>query len=326
MTEHTILTKIRHNLLPVDYATLIYALFTSLLLVVFWNQSDAPWKLLGTRVAISTGVVALTYLYILYPSRVTMLLRQAYPLAMLGVWYPDIFEFSRHLPNFDHVFAAADYRLFGCEPSLEMSKWFSGIVWSELFNAGYFSYYLMIVGAAVVPLLWNGKELLRTIFIVTVGFFAYYIVFIFLPVAGPQFYFAAIDPAVVADAQFPALGYYFDIHPDAPHIGNGIAGFFQYLVELMQESGERPVAAFPSSHVGMGTVIMILFWRLKRGVFWAMLPFYIQLCGATVYIGAHYFVDVIGGWLTAVLFYMAAKRLYDTFNNKNTIAWHYNAA
>jgi membrane-associated phospholipid phosphatase len=146
--------------------------------------------------------------------------------------------------------------------------------------------------------------------VVTAGFFAYYVIYLFLPVAGPQFYFGVIDPSLVPHGPFPAIGAYFNLHPDAPIVGNDVPGLFQWFVELAHEGGERPVAAFPSSHVGMATVIMILFLRLKPAVFYVMLPLYILLCGATVYIGAHYLVDIFGGWATGFLFFILFDRLY----------------
>ncbi len=293
-----------------EWSTLVYAAFTTLLLLVFWSVVEEPWSLLATRVGISAGVFVLLGIYLKYPNRWTYFLRYAYPLVMLSVWYPDTFNFCRHLPNLDHLFAKADFLLFGCEPAYEMSRWLSGQVWSELFNAGYFSYYLMIVLAALVPLIYKKEQLPRTIFVVTTGFFAYYAIYLFLPVAGPQFYFSAIDTSNILAGQFPALGNYFDLHPDAAVCGNSIPGFFQHLVEAAQQGGERPVAAFPSSHVGMSTVLMIIFWKLKRGVFYSMLPLYILLCGATVYIGAHYLIDVFGGWITAIVFYVVFDKLY----------------
>ena len=91
----------------------------------------------------------------------------------------------------------------------------------------------------------------------------------------------------------------------------GTDGFFRELVESAQESGERPTAAFPSSHVGISTVLMTILWKDNHRRLWlAMLPLYVLLCGATVYIEAHYFVDVVGGLLTAFLFYWGSNRLY----------------
>ena len=60
----------------------------------------------------------------------------------------------------------------------------------------------------------------------------------------------------------------------------------------------------------MSTILMFLFWRLKRGVFFTMLPLYLLLCGATVYIGAHYLIDVFAGWCTAIIFFYVLDKLY----------------
>jgi membrane-associated phospholipid phosphatase len=34
-----------------------------------------------------------------------------------------------------------------------------------------------------------------------------------------------------------------------------------------------------------------------------MMPFYILMCFATVYIQAHYVIDVIAGWISAIIIY-----------------------
>ena len=74
----------------------------------------------------------------------------------------------------------------------------------------------------------------------------------------------------------------------------------------------RPTAAFPSSHVGISTILMILSWRTSRRLFFVLTPFYVLLCGATVYIQAHYLIDAIAGLLTAPLFYKWSHKLYYT--------------
>jgi membrane-associated phospholipid phosphatase len=91
-----------------------------------------------------------------------------------------------------------------------------------------------------------------------------------------------------------------------------IKGIFSQLVIGAQEVGERPTAAFPSSHVGMSTVTMMLAWQTKnKWLFWVMFPVYLLLCCATVYIQAHYLIDSICGFITAVLFFGLNSRLYD---------------
>ena len=63
---------------------------------------------------------------------------------------------------------------------------------------------------------------------------------------------------------FPAIGDYFnnnDILLPGPGFDHG---FFFNLVEASQEVGERPTAAFPSSHVGISTIVMIMAYRVNK--------------------------------------------------------------
>ena len=55
-------------------------------------------------------------------------------------------------------------------------------------------------------------------------------------------------------------------------------GFFYNLVEGSQQVGERPTAAFPSSHVGISTILMIMAWRGSKKLFACLIPFYMLLC------------------------------------------------
>lgn len=38
---------------------------------------------------------------------------------------------------------------------------------------------------------------------------------------------------------------------------------------------------------------MIMAWRASKKLFACLMPFYLLLCGATVYIQAHYLIDAI---------------------------------
>jgi len=49
---------------------------------------------------------------------------------------------------------------------------------------------------------------------------------------------------------------------------------------------------------------MLLAWRSgSRKLLFSLLPFYVFLCMATVYIQAHYVIDAIAGVVTGVVFY-----------------------
>ena len=145
---------------------------------------------------------------------------------------------------------------------------------------------------------------------IVTAFFIYYLFYIFVPVAGPQFYFPAIGNDNVTQGIFPSIGDYFN-HNQELLPGPGYEhGFFYNLVESSQQVGERPTAAFPSSHVGMSTILMIMAWRGSRCLFACLLPFYLLLCGATVYIQAHYLIDAIVGFFSALVLYVAVTRMF----------------
>lgn len=55
---------------------------------------------------------------------------------------------------------------------------------------------------------------------------------------------------------------------------------------------------------------MIMSWRASRKLFFCLVPFYMLLCGATVYIQAHYVIDTVVGFFTAFLFYVVVTWMY----------------
>lgn len=304
------LSPAKRGLLPVEMITLLYGLFTTGLLLACHRDILHPETLLLQRASIAGAMLAFYVLHRLYPCEATRFLRCLFPLTLLGYWYPDTFEFCQIYPNLDHLFAESDQILFDCQPSVEFSAILPEKAWSELFHMGYFSYYPLIFLTVLLPLLRSRRLFERTAFVVLVSFFLYYLIFLFLPVAGPQYYFQAIGPDCVQQGYFPHIGHYFRTHqemlPDP-----GPEGFFRGLVEYTQASGERPTAAFPSSHVGISTILMLLLVRNgNRRAAWVCLPFYLVLCASTVYIQAHYLIDVLGGLASAFLFYALALTLY----------------
>ena len=302
--------RLRPGLIGVEKIMLCYMALTTLVILVTWNLLDAPLRLLAGRAAILVGMAIVVLIYRKAPSRATLALRVFYQIGLLAFWYPDTYELNRIFPNLDHIFAAVEDNIFGGQPALEFAKALPSKFWSEAFNMGYFAYYPMIAGVTLFTLFGCYRRFEKTTFIIVCSFFLYYIIYVFLPTAGPQYYFRVIDEQCIQAHVFPNIGDYFNRHYELLHSDGD--GFFYNLVETTQESGERPTAAFPSSHVGVSTILMILAWRTNRGLFLVLTPFYALLCGATVYIQAHYVIDAIAGLVTAPLFYRAAHRLYYT--------------
>ena len=110
----------------------------------------------------------------------------------------------------------------------------------------------------------------------------------------------------IAQGCFPAIGDYFNTHQECLPTPGHTHGIFYQMVQDAKDVGERPTAAFPSSHVSISTICILLLWRVhSRRLFWCLLPIYIFLCLATVYIQAHYVIDALAGFLTAIpLFFL----------------------
>lgn len=306
------------GLWSMEIITLIYMLFTSILIAIHWNGLNDPMGMVNTRIIMLAVMAAMFGIYRFYPCRALRIARVFPVLLGLIFWYPETYDFCSQYPYLDHVFAEIDQTLFGCQPALLFNKVLSSTFWSEAFNMGYYAYYYMMGATIIFYLLCRYQQADKAGFVFLASFFMFYVIYEFLPVAGPQYYFKAVGIEAAAMGEFPAVGYYFQTHTEM--LTPEIKGIFSQLVIGAQEVGERPTAAFPSSHVGMSTVTIMLAWQTRnKWLFWAMFPVYLLLCCATVYIQAHYLIDSICGFFTAVLFFGLNSRLYDCLHpNKTT--------
>ena len=297
------------GLFAVEKVSLIYNLLTGVLVLFLFQRMDHPLTMFAERAAIAGVTFLLIRLYRLRPCKITAFIRIAVQMGLLAYWYPDTFEFNRVLPNLDHVFASAEQWLFGCQPAMLFSHHLPQMWVSEPLNMGYFFYYPMIFGVAMFYFVYRYGLFEKLAFVLVTCFFVYYLTYIFVPCAGPQFYFPVIGQEHVDAGIFPAIGDYFDKKPQVLLAPEYDRGFFYNLVKGSQQVGERPTAAFPSSHVGISTILMIMAWRGSRKLFAALFPFYFLLCCATVYIQAHYLIDSVAGFLSAFVLYVLVTRI-----------------
>jgi membrane-associated phospholipid phosphatase len=124
--------------------------------------------------------------------------------------------------------------------------------------------------------------------------YIFYFIFSIFPSAGPQFYF---NPPQ-------------NILPDA--------FVFDKVMHFIQQTAEQPTGAFPSSHVGI-SVIILLIARTKAPAFYKYAwPLVLLIMMSTVYIKAHYVVDVIGGLFIAP-FILYLSTILSQVDIKNSI-------
>ena len=252
------------GLFAVERISLVYNAITTILIVLLYSRMDHPGMMLLERAGIVAITFGLIYLYQKYPCRLSAFVRMVVQMSFLAYWYPDTFEFNRLFPNLDCFFASAEQWLFNCQPSVEFSKLCPDIWFSEPFNMGYFAYYPLIAIVAIYYFVFKFEWFEKASFVIVTSFFLYYLIYIFVPVAGPQFYFPAIGMDNVEACNFLSIGDYFNHNAILLPGPNFEQGLFFDLVEASQEVGERPTAAFPSSHVGISTILMIMAWRVNK--------------------------------------------------------------
>ncbi len=299
----------RRGLFALEWVVLGYMAFTLLIVLFAYTKVANPDSMIWGRVRIGAITVALWAVYRMVPCRLTRFLRVGIQMIFLAWWYPDTYEINRIFPNLDHVFASCEQSIFGCQPALLFSRAFPSHIFSELMDLGYASYFPMIVITVLYYFAFKYEEFERASFVVIGSFFAYYVIFVILPVTGPQYYYGAAGLDNIAKGIFPNVHDYFNLHSERMTSPGYADGIFYHLVEDAHNAGERPTAAFPSSHVGISTVIMFLAWHSRsRALFLLLVPFFILMCFATVYIQAHYAIDAIAGLITGAAFYFALMR------------------
>jgi membrane-associated phospholipid phosphatase len=293
--------------------TLLYIFVTSGILVFLKLNSNPVTHLFIYRLIIAASIVGLAYLNTFFTWRIVRILRFAQIGGLLSYWYPETFEFNRFLPNCDHLLAELEQMIFGFQPAFVFSGSFPQGWVSELMNMGYLSYYPMILLVSVYFVLRDRDNFDKYFFTLMFSFFVYYCCFILFPASGPQFYFPVIGADYVSAGVFPQIGAYFNDHTVMVN-HDQLSGFFQQVLVKLQQTGERPTAAFPSAHVGVAALLMILLVHARHYILAGIAaPFFVILVMSTVYIRAHYLIDSIAGLISAFILFALSFSVYKIF-------------
>jgi membrane-associated phospholipid phosphatase len=301
----------RGLLLP-EWVVVLYTFLTLPLIALHWSEYPELSTMLILRGGAMVSIALLWAVHCWHPCRLTIFVRVVWLMVMLSWWYPDTYSMNCILPNLDHLFAQAEQWLFGCQPALLFSQQWTHPVVSELLSLGYVSYYPLITAVLLSFFIHRYECFERAAFVIVCSFFLFYLIFIFLPVTGPQFYYYAVGLDNIAAGQFPELGNYFLTHTDVLSAPGWKEGWAHWLVEIAHEAGERPTAAFPSSHVGITVELLWLAFETRRKwliVFVAV--FLVLMFFSTFYIMAHYVIDALAGLVVGTLFYFLCHRVFD---------------
>jgi membrane-associated phospholipid phosphatase len=255
------------------------------------------------RIAFSTALFLLLSISEQFENKFGQFIRYIFPFALITYWYPETYILGGNedglpqsiiISNLDGFLDRLDIKIFGCSPAMEFSKAIPQALVSEIMYFGYFAYYLIFLVMFIYFFFIKPNIAERAMFYCLCSFFIFYIIFIFVPAAGPQFYYS------YPDNQVPE-GY-----------------IFSSLMRSIQDWGEKPTGAFPSSHVGLTVIAMILLYEDTLKYFYAILPVAIILVASTVYIKAHYLVDVFTAFIIAPFVLALSKSVFGLFKLCNS--------
>lgn len=265
----------------------IYFLVIGSIVLLFDTENFFSSDLIKTRIIFLIAFCFLLFLRKRVLPQVFILVNIIIVYTLLSLLYKETAYLNTLIfPKIDDWLIRWDQAIFGFQPSLQFSQKLNQCFFNEVFFFGYFSYYLMPV-FIVYFLYKNKKEKLEEFGFILIGsFLFYYILFILFPAVGPQFYYT-----------YPVN-----------HIES--CGFFGKSVQLIQQIGESPTGAFPSSHVGVSVIMLIwVFFNYSKAAQYFLLVVLI-LIFSTVYIKAHYAIDAIAGIITAPVIYYLLKTCY----------------
>ncbi len=270
----------------IDILFFCYVFTTSILLLLSGNDFDLFLQLFFTRGLLLGLGFFFIYLNAKIKSKFINLLRNCYPILFSMLFYTETVYYNKLIfSNLDNYLISLDEFLFGFQPSIQFSEYFSSPVFSEFMYLGYFSLYTIITTFVFITYFKLKKEREELFFKLAASMLLFYLFFCFFPAAGPQFYFSSPEK-------------------ELPN-----AFFFDKIMRFIQQA-EKPTGAFPSSHIGISLIILVLMRKRAKTFFRISIPFVILLILSTVYIKAHYAVDAIAGVISVPIVLYLANLLY----------------
>lgn len=285
----TIMKSFLKKFYPIEIITILWIMLTGLYILIFQSsvRDVSAEYLLLARLAVMIIMIVIILFDKFSNGAFWKYFRQIAPLVLIIYWYSETYYYNQvFLTGIDPWLIAADQWLFGCQPSTLFSQWMPQPWFNELMNFSYMSYYIAIFSIILYFHTTEPEKAFNFTFLVLNSFFVYYIIFIILPAEGPQFFVC-------------------NQHNIIP-----IEGIMRKFLLMIQFLGEKPTGAFPSSHVGVMTIYMIFLWKHCRPFYRILFVFSFLLALSTVYIKAHYAIDMIFGFITAYPIYLFSEFLW----------------
>ncbi|HLG93337.1 MAG TPA: phosphatase PAP2 family protein [candidate division Zixibacteria bacterium] len=288
----------RFYLLPIDQALFGYLGFLSVSILLFHSRLPNWGWFLVFHGAVAGLVLLLAAKLKASATGLKGLLRWGYLILLFTFLYEET-GYLIHLFSdrwFDPQLIDFEYKLTDVIPSVWMAE--RANPWlTEIFMAGYFSYYFIIpLGALILWAKQKTADFQQMVLSVAIGFFISYAFFLLYPVEGPRYHIPHLHPP-------PAEG-----------------PLFYHLVKFVIDKGAIHGGCMPSSHVAVAVLVLMGLYRGAKNWFWILLPFVMGLAVGTVYGRFHYVSDVIVGLAIAPAAFQLARRWLVSFYSRVNVS------
>ncbi|WP_424904455.1 phosphatase PAP2 family protein [Thermodesulfovibrio sp.] len=196
--------------------------------------------------------------------------------------------------DIDAVLLKFDYSILGFYPYVYFDK-IANPALTELMQLSYCFYYILpfMIGIYLIK---NGnkQEFYRALFLVLFCYYLSYIGYMLFPALGPRY--------------------------SIPHMfQNELNGLFlaHKIKDLLNSLEGIKRDAFPSGHVAVSLVVLILMLKYSKKLFLLSFIPVIFLIISTIYCRYHYFTDVLGGILLTVVTLLVGNLYYSFWLSKN---------
>ncbi len=196
----------------------------------------------------------------------------------------------------DHILLAIDQYLFGMQLSVFLQEYmFEPLI--TFSTISYAAYYFFPPVLAILFYVRGNYGIFRKLSAaVFLSFFLGYIGYVITPAVGPRY--------VISDSYTNQIG------------GSEMS---QTIRQKLDDWEYTKRDCFPSLHNAAILVALMFAIRYERKFALFFLPFALGLFWATVYLRYHYLIDVIAGWLLAIICYFWGPQIYRWWDRKPNI-------
>jgi membrane-associated phospholipid phosphatase len=217
-----------------------------------------------------------------------------YPQAFFALFFSEAILLSSQVLggiSHDDLFEAADLAIFGFQPAREFSRSLgSPPLLNEIMFGAYFFYFAFMVYSVWIPFFRGDRaEGERQVFAIVATMAPVLVWYLLFRVQGPKYWLPDLRES-----------WYDGIK------GGLFVRLFQHSLAKATLSG----AAFPSTHVILTLTTLAFAYRNDRRFFALYVPVAVLILCSTVYIYAHWAVDILGGALIAAALPPLFYRLY----------------